>query len=669
VYRSRGEQSKAWINGSLNLRTIGHELGHNLGLYHAKKLECGGDVLSGECYAIEYGDSLDIMGASGVTGHFNAFNKDKLQWLTSESVSAQINTVDSNGTFFIEPYETNTEQSLKAVKIARGLDSSSGEQLWYYLEYRQALGFDAYLSSYPTITSGVLFHLATENDLNTSQLIDMTPASASADWNDSVLSVGASYTDTEAGITITTDWSDETGASISVAFDEICVNRSPQISIVASDETWLEPGAAAIYTINISNLDNQYCSISTFELSTVLPENWSASSESVSLLPNESAELSLTITSSTQAADDFYDVAVTVSNSDFPSINTVDSLSYVVSSPETACINATPSIALISSQNLTDTAAINYTLSVTNQDSSTCSASQLSIYADIPDGWSSSVEAISLLPLQSAIVDVVITQAETAVAGSYNFTVNALNQSTPEYSGIGSVTYLIEEEATCSASAPLIELFSQVATIVAGEDATYQFTITNQDNTACAEAEYSITSLVPEAWSSSSVQVTLLPTESVIVDIVISASEYSAAGNYNLSFVATNVADISVQSTLSIEVSVQQAVNTAPIAVNDAVEITSKALVEISVLANDSDAENDDLSIISVTPGAKGQVTISSSGTIYYSPAKSFKSSDSFSYTISDGHNESTATVTISLTSSSANTSTNNGGSNKGKKK
>jgi len=664
-----GEQSKAWINGSLNLRTIGHELGHNLGLYHAKKLECGENVLSGECYAIEYGDSLDIMGASGVTGHFNAFNKEQLQWLTSDSLSTlpQINTVDSNGTFLIEPYENSTEQSLKAVKIARGLDSSSGEKLWYYLEYRQALGFDAYLSSYPTITSGILFHLASGGYLNSSQLIDMTPASASADWNDSVLSVGASYTDTEAGITITTDWSDETGASISVYFDEICVNRSPQISIVASEETWLEPGAAAIYTVNISNVDSQSCESSNFELSVVLPENWSASTENVSLMPNESAAVDLTITSSVQADDDFYNFEVAVSNSDFPSINNVDSLSYVVSSPETVCINATPSIALISYQNLTNIAAgaINYTLNVTNLDSSECSASEFSIFADIADGWSTTSETVNLLPLESAIVDVVITQVETATAGSYNFTINALNQSIPEYSGVGSVTYLVEEGAACNALAPLIELFSQAATIVAGEDAIYQFTITNPDSAACAEAEYSISSLVPEGWSSSSAQVTLLSTESAIVDIVISASEDSAAANYSLSFAATNVADVSVQSTLSIDVSVKQVINTAPNSVNDVIAISSKQLVEINVLANDTDAENDDLTIISVTQGAKGRVTISSSGTIFYSPAKRFKRSDLFSYTISDGNKESTATVTISLVSSDGS----NGSNNKGRKR
>ena len=71
-----GRPSMAWINGSFQLPVVGHEMGHSFGLYHSHALECGTSTLGTNCTAIEYGDTLDIMGSS--SGDFNAFQK---EWL------------------------------------------------------------------------------------------------------------------------------------------------------------------------------------------------------------------------------------------------------------------------------------------------------------------------------------------------------------------------------------------------------------------------------------------------------------------------------------------------------------------------------------------------------------------------------------------------------------
>ena len=67
--------SRAWINGPYSLRVVGHEMGHNFGLYHSRSSTCD----AGGCIVDEYGDDHDIMG--GATGHFNAFQKERLGWL------------------------------------------------------------------------------------------------------------------------------------------------------------------------------------------------------------------------------------------------------------------------------------------------------------------------------------------------------------------------------------------------------------------------------------------------------------------------------------------------------------------------------------------------------------------------------------------------------------
>jgi hypothetical protein len=101
--------------------------------------------------------------------------------------------------------------------------------------------------------------------------------------------------------------------------------------------------------------------------------------------------------------------------------------------------------------------------------------------------------------------------------------------------------------------------------------------------------------------------------------------------------------------------------NSAPIALDDTITLAAKDPVVINVLANDSDPEGDILTVISATQGAKGSVQISGDGQLIYTPAKNFKGSDSFSYTISDGENSASAIVSVSLNSSES------GNTNKGK--
>lgn len=92
-------------------------------------------------------------------------------------------------------------------------------------------------------------------------------------------------------------------------------------------------------------------------------------------------------------------------------------------------------------------------------------------------------------------------------------------------------------------------------------------------------------------------------------------------------------------------------VNDAPTAVDDAVSSAGTAL-DIAVLSNDTDPEEDELTVESVSQGNfGGTVTIGvDQKTVRYTPAPGFGSVETFTYRASDGDKSDEATVTVTMT-------------------
>jgi hypothetical protein len=93
------------------------------------------------------------------------------------------------------------------------------------------------------------------------------------------------------------------------------------------------------------------------------------------------------------------------------------------------------------------------------------------------------------------------------------------------------------------------------------------------------------------------------------------------------------------------------AANVAPDAVDDNASVAEDSGANlIDVLANDTDANGDTLTVTAVTQGAHGSVA--NNGTsVSYTPAANYFGPDSFTYTVDDGNGESdTATVSVTVT-------------------
>jgi len=95
-------------------------------------------------------------------------------------------------------------------------------------------------------------------------------------------------------------------------------------------------------------------------------------------------------------------------------------------------------------------------------------------------------------------------------------------------------------------------------------------------------------------------------------------------------------------------------VNDAPVAVNDAYstneDTAGAANAAGGVLANDSDANGDPLSVSLVSDVSNGSLTLNSDGSFSYTPDANFNGTDSFTYEVSDGNggtDQAVATITV----------------------
>ncbi len=306
---------EAWINGSLALRTITHELGHTYGLYHSRALDCDGVVIGSNCVTVEYGNMGDIMGAT--RGHFHAFQKERLGWL-NYGASPPVTTVQTSGTYFIAPLASGDSQP-KALKILKSTDSG-GQRTWYYLEFRGSIGFDNFLSTYTNgnLTSGIFITRNEESVPRENYQLDMTPETQT--WIDSALVVNRSYTDSSAGLTITPLSVGNNGATVNISFGNTpppCVSANPTMVISPAGTRWTGAGSSISYNLTVTNNNTSNCTNNNFNLQSNVPSGWSAtfSSSSLNISPGASATATLQVASPSSVPDGFYSVGVGANNS------------------------------------------------------------------------------------------------------------------------------------------------------------------------------------------------------------------------------------------------------------------------------------------------------------------------------------------------------------------
>ncbi|MEV7605961.1 VCBS repeat-containing protein [Paenarthrobacter sp. NPDC089322] len=130
---------------------ISHEFGHVMGLMHADALQCGsgasdvavnssGQFTDPSCYIREYGDTTDIMGAAQYASPVVSSTFWDYASLGRGDEIRDVGVASGVKSYTLKPWGGTEAQ--RAIKFT---DPVSREV--YYLELRQAVGYDSYLSS------------------------------------------------------------------------------------------------------------------------------------------------------------------------------------------------------------------------------------------------------------------------------------------------------------------------------------------------------------------------------------------------------------------------------------------------------------------------------------------------------------------------------------------
>lgn len=234
--------ARAYIKQTTNLLVLGHEIGHNFGMYHAASLDCGANVIGGTCTSSEYGEPFGIMGNQRAM-HFSSPQKLELGWITPGSVKTH---TAGRQTYTLTPLET-AGGSTYAVKIPAATNRT------YWFEYRQPIGFDSGLSAYPNNGAQVRVTAPFESICSgcddDTEFLDMTPGTAA--FTDGTLVAGSTYIDTLYGISVSVTAA--TASSLTLDVAALGDATVPDFNFSGTtDLVWRNPtsGEAALWLMN-----------------------------------------------------------------------------------------------------------------------------------------------------------------------------------------------------------------------------------------------------------------------------------------------------------------------------------------------------------------------------------------------------------------------------------
>jgi hypothetical protein len=234
-----------------------------------------------------------------------------------------------------------------------------------------------------------------------------------------------------------------------------CVQANPSITLSPSSTQSVSAGTPVTYTVSVANTDNSGCASSTFNLSASVPSGWTASfgSSALSISPGGSASTTFNVASPATATGGPYTITVTAKDSAAPTYTA--SVSVTENILAAVCTRTSPKILLSPTvSNGIRGATVPYTLSVTNNDTSSCSASTFNLIGNVPSGWLGTLgsSTLALGPGASGTTTLSVTSSSNAPDGAYPITATGTNSAQPTYTATASATETLVSSLTVKVS-------------------------------------------------------------------------------------------------------------------------------------------------------------------------------------------------------------------------
>jgi protocatechuate 3,4-dioxygenase beta subunit len=242
--------------------TFIHELGHNLGVWHANFWRTTPPSVIGPGNNLEYGNIFDVMGNSGSVGQFTAHFKNILNWLPPETHW----NVTHSGVYRLHQFDYAVADP--AFRYALRISKDAERQYW--AEFRQRhtsnIGFmNGLMLTWDGWGQGGIGGSGgspPDGSNRGAQLLDMTPGSfgngITDTRNDSALWLGRTYSDPDANIHITpiakNTNSTPPSMDVMVTVGPVPGNQPPTLAVTASTNA-AGTGVAITLTATASDPD------------------------------------------------------------------------------------------------------------------------------------------------------------------------------------------------------------------------------------------------------------------------------------------------------------------------------------------------------------------------------------------------------------------------------
>ena len=266
------------------------------------------------------------------------------------------------------------------------------------------------------------------------------------------------------------------------------------------------------------------------------------------------------------------------------------------------CNEADPAVSATPSNPSVDAGTgVDYTVSITNNDSSGCAPATLSLSSLEPAGWVSAFSTSSLTLAPGATTTVTLTETVDAGSepGTYPVDVTATHEtaaSPMSHTDNVSATVTVVPDP-CVEAAPTVTASPSDQSVDPGSAAAYSVTVVNNDSATCGDAAFSMSSNEPSGWgnSFSPTSLTLAPGASGTSTLTETPGSDTEAGSYPIGIAATHsaaglVGDFGVTLTVNAlpDPCVEAAATVTASPSDQSVDPGSAAAYSVTVVNNDS---------------------------------------------------------------------------------